>query len=116
MRIVGDIFRYCSEKMPKFNCISISGYHMQEAGATCDLELAFTIADGLEYARFAIGRGLDVDVVYKVNEGRPNIADYIKNGQVQLIINTPLGGKSHYDEAAIRDSEHARKEHVNGDA
>src|SRR6476646_595870 len=49
MRIVGDIFRYCSARMPKFNCISVSGYHMQEAGATADLELAYTLADGLEY-------------------------------------------------------------------
>ena len=46
MRIIGDIFRYCAEKMPKFNCISVSGYHMQEAGATADIELAYTLADG----------------------------------------------------------------------
>ena len=51
MRIVGDIFRYCAEQMPKFNCISVSGYHMQEAGATADIELAYTLADGLEYLR-----------------------------------------------------------------
>jgi methylmalonyl-CoA mutase len=61
MRIVGDIFRYCSERMPKFNCISISGYHMQEAGATADLELAYTLADGLEYLRTGIAAGLDID-------------------------------------------------------
>ena len=61
MRIVGDIFRYCAEKMPKFNCISISGYHMQEAGATADLELAYTLADGLEYLRMGINAGLSVD-------------------------------------------------------
>jgi methylmalonyl-CoA mutase len=61
MRIIGDIFRYCSEKMPKFNCISISGYHMQEAGATADLELAYTLADGLEYLRTGIAAGLDID-------------------------------------------------------
>jgi methylmalonyl-CoA mutase len=61
MRIVGDIFRYCSERMPRFNCISISGYHMQEAGATSDLELAYTLADGLEYLRTGIAAGLDVD-------------------------------------------------------
>ncbi|MGC8761227.1 MAG: methylmalonyl-CoA mutase [Bryobacteraceae bacterium] len=61
MRIIGDIFRYCAEKMPKFNCISISGYHMQEAGATADLELAYTLADGLEYLRTGIQAGLSID-------------------------------------------------------
>ena len=61
MRIIGDIFRYCAEKMPKFNCISVSGYHMQEAGATADLELAYTLADGLEYLRTGIRAGLSVD-------------------------------------------------------
>jgi len=61
MRIIGDIFRYCAEKMPKFNCISVSGYHMQEAGATADLELAYTLADGLEYLRTGVKAGLDVD-------------------------------------------------------
>ena len=61
MRIVGDIFRYTSEKMPKFNCISVSGYHMQEAGATADLELAYTLADGLEYLRTGLRAGLDID-------------------------------------------------------
>jgi methylmalonyl-CoA mutase len=62
MRIVADIIAYTSKEMPRFNSISISGYHMQEAGATCDLELAFTIADGLEYVRAALSKGLDVDV------------------------------------------------------
>jgi len=61
MRIVADIIEYTSSEMPKFNSISISGYHMQEAGATCDLELAFTIADGLEYVRAALSKGLDID-------------------------------------------------------
>ncbi|MEO8596606.1 MAG: methylmalonyl-CoA mutase [Candidatus Solibacter sp.] len=61
MRIIGDIFRYCSERMPKFNCISISGYHMQEAGASADLELGYTLADGLEYIRTGIAAGLDID-------------------------------------------------------
>jgi methylmalonyl-CoA mutase len=61
MRIIGNIFRYCSEKMPKFNCISISGYHMQEAGASADLELGYTLADGLEYIRTGIQSGLDID-------------------------------------------------------
>ncbi len=61
MRIIGDIFRYTSEKMPQFNCISVSGYHMQEAGATADLELAYTLADGLEYLRTGIRAGLDID-------------------------------------------------------
>jgi methylmalonyl-CoA mutase len=61
MRIVGDIFCYCAEKMPKFNCISVSGYHMQEAGATADIELAYTLADGLEYLRTGVKAGLDVD-------------------------------------------------------
>src|SRR5271165_2259018 len=61
MKIIGDIFRYCSANMPKFNCISISGYHMQEAGATADIELAYTLADGLEYLRTGLHAGLDVD-------------------------------------------------------
>ena len=61
MRIVADIISHTAERMPRFNSISISGYHMQEAGATADLELAFTIADGWEYARFATRRGLDID-------------------------------------------------------
>ena len=61
MRAVADIIEYTSKEMPKFNSISISGYHMQEAGATCDLELAFTIADGLDYVRAALSKGLDVD-------------------------------------------------------
>jgi len=61
MRIVADIIAYSAEKMPKFNSVSISGYHMQEAGATCVQELAFTIADGLEYVRAAITKGLEVD-------------------------------------------------------
>jgi methylmalonyl-CoA mutase len=61
MRIISDIFGYTSRRMPKFNSISISGYHMQEAGATADLELAYTIADGLEYARCGVEAGLDID-------------------------------------------------------
>ncbi|QDU90368.1 Methylmalonyl-CoA mutase large subunit [Pirellulimonas nuda] len=61
MRIVADIFAYTSRRMPKFNSISISGYHMQEAGATADLELAYTLADGLEYVRTGIRAGLDID-------------------------------------------------------
>jgi len=61
MRIVSDIFRYTADRMPRFNSISISGYHMQEAGATLDLELAYTLADGIEYVRAGIGAGLDVD-------------------------------------------------------
>src|SRR4029079_8181095 len=61
MRIVADIIEHTSLNMPRFNSISISGYHMQEAGATCDLELAFTLADGLEDVRAALSKGLDVD-------------------------------------------------------
>jgi methylmalonyl-CoA mutase len=61
MRIIADIFRYTSENMPRFNSISISGYHMQEAGATADLELAYTLADGLEYLNTGVGSGLDID-------------------------------------------------------
>jgi methylmalonyl-CoA mutase len=61
IRIIADIFAYTSRRMPKFNSISISGYHMQEAGATADLELAYTLADGLEYVRTGIQAGLDVD-------------------------------------------------------
>lgn len=61
MRIIADIFAYTSRKMPKFNSISISGYHMQEAGATADLELAYTLADGIEYLKTGVKAGLDVD-------------------------------------------------------
>lgn len=61
MRIIGDIFSYASQHMPKFNSISISGYHMQEAGATADIELGYTLADGLEYIRTGIEAGLDID-------------------------------------------------------
>ncbi len=61
MRIVGDIFSYCAKKMPKFNSISISGYHMHEAGAPADLELAYTLADGIEYVRTGIAAGMQVD-------------------------------------------------------
>jgi methylmalonyl-CoA mutase len=61
MRIVSDIFAYCASEMPKFNFISVSGYHMQEAGASADLELAYTLADGLAYIRAGVAAGLDVD-------------------------------------------------------
>jgi methylmalonyl-CoA mutase len=61
MRIISDIFAYTSQRMPKFNSISISGYHMQEAGATADLELAYTLADGVEYARAGVTAGLGID-------------------------------------------------------
>lgn len=61
MRIIADIFEYTAEKMPKFNSISISGYHMQEAGATADIELAYTLSDGLEYIRTGLSAGLDID-------------------------------------------------------
>src|SRR5699024_8610561 len=61
MRIIADIFEYTSKYMPKFNSISISGYHMQEAGATADIELAYTLADGLEYVRTGLKSGIDID-------------------------------------------------------
>ena len=61
MRIVADIIEYCSHNLPQFNTVSISGYHMLEAGATCTQELAYTLADGLEYVRSAMGKGLDID-------------------------------------------------------
>ncbi len=61
MRIVGEIFAYCAEEMPRFNAISVSGYHMHEAGAPADLELAYTLADGLEYLRTGLEAGLDID-------------------------------------------------------
>ncbi|MBQ9469355.1 MAG: methylmalonyl-CoA mutase, partial [Bacteroidales bacterium] len=61
MKIIADIFEYTSRNMPKFNSISISGYHMQEAGATADIELAYTLADGLEYLRTGVKAGIDID-------------------------------------------------------
>jgi methylmalonyl-CoA mutase len=63
MKIIQDIFAFTSQNMPKFNSISISGYHIQEAGADSKLELAFTLADGIEYVRAAQASGLDVDKV-----------------------------------------------------
>ena len=65
MRIVSDIFAYTAKEMPKFNSISISGYHMQEAGASLDLELAYTLADGLDYVRAGIAAGMDVDALLR---------------------------------------------------
>src|SRR5664279_5548285 len=61
MRIIADIFEFTSQNMKKFNSISISGYHMQEAGATADIELAYTLADGVEYIRAGLAAGLDID-------------------------------------------------------
>ncbi len=61
MKVIADIFEYTSKNMPKFNSISISGYHMQEAGATADIELAYTLADGMEYLRAGINAGMDID-------------------------------------------------------
>src|SRR5205085_585244 len=61
LKIISDIFAFTAEHMPKFNSISVSGYHMQEAGATADLELAYTLADGIEYIRAGIAAGLSVD-------------------------------------------------------
>ena len=61
MNIIGDIFKYTSEFMPKFNSISISGYHMQEAGATPEIELGYTLANGLEYLRKGIETGMNID-------------------------------------------------------
>ncbi|PKL87159.1 MAG: methylmalonyl-CoA mutase, partial [Ignavibacteriae bacterium HGW-Ignavibacteriae-2] len=61
MKIIADIFKFTSQNMPKFNSISISGYHMQEAGATADLEMAYTLADGLEYVRTGVKSGMDID-------------------------------------------------------
>ena len=61
MKIIADIFEYTAEFMPKFNSISISGYHIQEAGATNDIELAYTLADGLEYVRTGLKAGIDID-------------------------------------------------------
>jgi methylmalonyl-CoA mutase len=61
MKIIADIFEYTSQKMPKFNSISISGYHMQEAGATADIELAYTLADGMEYLKAGVNAGMDID-------------------------------------------------------
>jgi len=61
MKIIGDIFKFTAENMPKFNSISISGYHMQEAGATADIELAYTLADGLEYIKTGLAAGMDID-------------------------------------------------------
>ena len=63
MKIIADIFEYTSKNMPKFNSISISGYHMQEAGATADIELAYTLADGLEYLRAGVNAGMDIDAI-----------------------------------------------------
>ncbi len=79
LRIVSDIFAYTATKMPKFNSISISGYHMQEAGATADLELAYTLADGVEYIRAGIERGLDPDAFI------PRLSFFFATGMPYLI-------------------------------
>ncbi len=78
MRIISDIFRFTSERMPKFNSISISGYHMQEAGATPELELAYTLADGIEYVRTGIAAGLGVDAF------APRLSFFWANGMEHL--------------------------------
>jgi methylmalonyl-CoA mutase len=67
IQIISDIFKYTAEKMPRFNSISISGYHMQEAGATPDIELAYTLADGLEYLRTGIKAGLKMMILRRVS-------------------------------------------------
>ena len=75
MKIIADIFEFTSKNMPKFNSISISGYHMQEAGATCDIELAYTLADGLEYLRAGVNAGMNIDI-WDLEEGKyPTIAN-----------------------------------------
>jgi len=79
MRIVADVFRYTAERMPKFNSISISGYHMHEAGATPDQELAYTLADGVEYLRTGISAGL------KVDEFAPRMSFFFATGMDFLI-------------------------------
>lgn len=91
MRVVGDIMAYTTRAMPKFHSISISGYHMQEAGATPVLELAFTIADGLEYIRCAQQAGLSVDEVRLVSGSALAFSScsvqlFVKDGGVQSIM------------------------------
>ncbi len=85
MKIIADIFEYTSQKMPKFNSISISGYHMQEAGATADIELAYTLADGMDYLRTGVNAGIDVDAfaprmeIAKMRAGRLLWAKIVKS-------------------------------------
>ena len=78
MRIISDIFAYTAEHMPRFNSISISGYHMQEAGATQEIELAYTLADGFEYVKTGVEAGLDVDAF------APRLSFFWANGMAHL--------------------------------
>jgi methylmalonyl-CoA mutase len=102
MRIIGDIFRYCAAKMPEFNSISVSGYHMQEAGATAELELAYTLADGLEYLRAGIDAGLDVDefaprISFSWGAGMNHFAEIAKMRTARMIwakLVSSLGAKN----------------------
>jgi methylmalonyl-CoA mutase len=88
MRIIADIFAYTSKHMPKFNSISISGYHMQEAGATADLELAYTLADGLEYIRTGMKAGLSID------EFAPRLSFFLGHRYESLYGNCQNAGRS----------------------
>jgi methylmalonyl-CoA mutase len=78
MKIIADIFEFTSKKMPKFNSISISGYHMQEAGATAHIELAYTLADGLEYIRTGLSTGMTID------EFAPSLVFFLGNWDESL--------------------------------
>ncbi len=99
MRIVADIIGYTAHNMPKFNSISISGYHMQEAGATADLELAFTIADGMEYVRAALAQGLDVDAFARSPQLLLRHRHELLHGDRQAAGGPPAVGAGH---AAVR--------------
>jgi methylmalonyl-CoA mutase len=104
MRIIQSIFAYTSDHMPKFNSISISGYHMQEAGADSKLELAFTLADGIEYVRAAQAAGLDVDKV------APRLSFFFAIGAFQLFL-SPHGSRLLQHDCIVlivRFSPHAR--------
>ncbi len=112
MRIVADVIEHTSRHMPRFNSISISGYHMQEAGATCDLELAFTVADGLEYVRAALGKGLAIDefaprLSFFFAIGMNFFMEVAKLRAARLLWATLVRRHFLAEEAAVHDASHA---------
>ena len=112
MRIVSDIFAYAAARMPKFNPISISGYHMQEAGATADLELAYTLADGLEYARAGVAAGLPIDAFaprlsFFFGIGMNFFMEVAKLRAARLLWAELIAAKFQPDDLALADAAHA---------
>src|SRR5690606_36989406 len=108
MRIIADIFAHTAAHMPKFNSISVSGYHMQEAGATADLELAYTLADGLEYIRTGLAAGLEVDAFVPRGHGHEEqllVAEPVDQLRLGPVLGHPrlIGGVGLLEPAEVGD-------------